>query len=173
MNPQTKAEKKSLIYLRITEPGTVNEIAEQLSREGIPTEYIHVYSADPERLFSTPVKVSRYRSPRASMAFGAVTGLIAGTLVGVPLLALGGLGIAPLLVLMVGGGVSGAIYRLWVGNGPSGELYRLDTELTRGETVIVVETDIDRAGELQNKINLNHPNVFVLGADPQGTPPFP
>jgi len=107
------------------------------------------------------------------MGLGAVTGLIVATFVGVPLLALGGLGIAPMLVLMVVGGLGGAVYKLWVGNGPAGELYRLEEAFKRDETVMVIETDTDRINDLENKINSRHPDVFVLGTDPQGTPPFP
>jgi hypothetical protein len=102
-----------------------------------------------------------------------VVGALIGALVGLPLLGLGGIGVAPLLVLMVTGGAGGAVFRMWIGNGASGDLFRLEDAFKRGEGVMVLEVDDGRVGELENQVKSRHPDVSVLGTDPQGTPPFP
>lgn len=173
MNRKTEEKSTRLVYLRTPEAAKLVNIANKLSEEHVPRECMHIYSSDPGKSSSSPVKISRYRSPRISMVLGIVAGLIVGMLVGIPLLALGGLGVAPLLVVMVAGGVVGAVYTLWIGGGPGGELYRLEDAIKKGETVMVIETDDDRVSDVLNKINTWHPDVLVLGTDPVGSPPFP
>jgi len=163
----------TLLYVRVPEHEVLAQIAAELLDTGMAKERIHAYSIRPKRASSTPVPITRYRPPSGAMATGGAVGALTGALAGIPFLALGVLGIAPLLVLMVTGGLGGAVYRLWVGNGPGGELYRLDDVLLRGEAVMILEVDAQRVGEVERTIKSRHPDVFVLGADPGETPPFP
>jgi hypothetical protein len=76
-------------------------------------------------------------------------------------------------VIVVAAAVLGALLRLWFGHGLGGELYRLDAALSRGEAVLVLEVDNGRIGEVERGVKSRHPEVSVLGTDPEGTPPFP
>jgi len=163
----------ALVYMTAPEQEVTGEIAAELIGEGIPEDRIHVYSVRPKGSAALPVEVARYRSPSGSILLGGVVGALIGALLGLPLLGLGGFGIAPLLVLMVAAGAGGAVFRLWIGKGPGGELYQLEDALKRGETVMVLEIDDGRVGEVESKVKSRHPEVSVLGTDPQGTPPFP
>ena len=163
----------TLIYMTATEQDVTREIATELLGDGIPKGRIHIYSPRPEEAPPMPVEVNRYRSPAASILVGAIVGALLAALVGIPLVQLGGAGIAPLLVLIVVGGGGGAVFRLWIGNGPGGQLYRLDDALQRGEAVIVVEVDDGRVEEVEHRVKSRHPDVSVLGTDPRGVPPFP
>jgi hypothetical protein len=155
------------------EQAVTGEIAAEFIGEGIAEDQIHIYSARPKRDAALPVALTRYRSPTDSILLGGGVGALIGALLGLPLLALGGFGIAPLLVLMIAAGATGAVFRLWIRKGPVGELYQLEDALNRGETVMVVEIDDGRVGEVERKVKTRHPEVSVLGTDPQGTPPFP
>jgi len=161
------------IYLKVTQHEVMTQLAEELVDTGIVAkERIRAYSIHPQHDVSAPVEVIRYRSPSRAVVTGGVTGAFTGALVGLPFLSLGGLGMAPLLVLMVTGGVGGAVYRLWIGNG-SRELCHFDEALKSGELVMVLEVDPQRVSIIQDKIKSTHPEVSILGADPEGTPPFP
>jgi len=164
----------ALVYITALEHEDTADIATELLGDGMPADSIHLYSARPTQALPSPVKVNRYRSPRSSVLSGGMVGALLGALVGLPLLGLGALGVAPLLVLVVAGGAGGAVLRLWQGNGPGGgELYRLDDALARGETVMVLEVDDATISAVESKVKARHPGVAVLGTDPHGTPPFP
>jgi hypothetical protein len=163
----------ALVYMTVPRQGVTAEIAEELLGDGVPEDRIHVYSASPERAPPMPVKVSHYRPSTREAVAGGVVGAIIGALAGIPLLWLGGLGIAPLLVLIVAGGTGGAVFRLWIGSPPGGALDRLDDALKRGETVMMLEIEDRWVGQVENRVKSRHPEVSVLGTDPQGTPPFP
>lgn len=163
----------TLIYMTATEHGVTREIATELLGDGIPRERIHIYDPRSGKASSAPVGLNRDRSPAAAMLVGAAVGALISALVGVPLLRLGGAGIAAMLVLMVVGGGGGAVFRLWAANGLGGQAHRLDEALRRGEGVLVVEVDDGRVEEVERRVKSRHPDVSVLGTDPRGAPPFP
>lgn len=163
----------TLVYVTAARQGTARKIASGLLDDGVPEGCIHVYSSRRQEMPQMPVRVHRYRSPTVSLIVGAVVGAAIGALIGLPVLGLGSVGVAPLLVLMVVGGAGGAIFRLWIGNGPGGGLYRLDEALKRGETVLMIEVNDEQTGEVERKVKSRHPDVSVLGTDPQAAPPFP
>lgn len=163
----------AMVYMTVPHSRVAAQIATELMEDGMPGDRIQVYSARRNLTTPMPVKVTRYRSPGSAMAIGGLIGGAIGALVGLPLLALGGVGIAPLLVLFVAGGLGGAVFRLWIGNGFGREIYHLEDALNRGEGVVVLEVDDGRVGEVESRIKSRHPDVSVLGTDPQGTPPFP
>ena len=161
------------IYMTVRQYRTVAEIATELIADGVQDHRIHVYTAYPDAVPAIPVGVTRYRSPHGSVLMGGAVGAVIGALVGFPLLALGGFGLAPLLVLIVTGGVGGAIFRLWIGRGAAKDLCLLEDALKRGEGVMVLDIDDSRVKEIEARVKSRHPEVSVLGTDPQGTPPFP
>jgi hypothetical protein len=161
------------VYMTAPEQAVTGEIAAEFIGEGIPEDRIHIYSTRPNGDAPLPVALTRYRSPTDSILLGGGVSALIGALLGLPLLGLGGFGVAPLLVLMIAAGAAGAVLRLWIRKGPAGELYQLEDALNRGETVMVLEVDDGRVGEVERKVKIRHPEVSVLGTDPQGTPPFP
>jgi hypothetical protein len=161
------------VYMTTSEHGLAADIARELLDEGVAAARIRVFSAHPEEAPKLPVALVRYRSPASAMLLGGGVGAALGALVGMPLLVFGGFGLAPMLVIVVAGAVGGAVLRLWFGHGLSGELYRLDAALRRGEAVVVLDVDDGRVGEVERKVKSRHPEVSVLGTDPEGTPPFP
>lgn len=163
----------SQVYMSSSRQGVTGEVARELLNEGVSPGHIRIYSARPAQAGDLPVPITRYRSPGKSMAYRALAGAAVGALVGLPLLMLGGFGIAPLLVLALAGALAGGVFRQWFGNGTQPDLYRLDGALQRGETVMVLDVDKARVGELERKVKARHPEVAVLGTDPEGTPPFP
>lgn len=161
------------VYVSVPRQGVPSQVARELMGDGVAPDRIRIYSARPAREPDPPVPVTRYRSPATAMARGAGAGALIGGLAGLPLLLLGAFGLAPLLVLILAGGLVGALYRQWLGSAPGAEIYRLDRALRRGDTVMVVEVERARVGELERRVKARHPDVAVLGTDPDGTPPFP
>lgn len=161
------------IYLTAPQLRTMVQIGAELLGEGMSKECIHVYSARPAQTAPTSVDISAYSPPSGPVVVGGFIGTFIGALLGLPLLGLGILGIAPLLVIMVAGGVGGALLKLWLLNGPSGEFYHIDDALKRGETVMVLEIDKWRVSEVESKVKSRHPEVSVLDVGSRRTPPFP
>ena len=163
----------SQVYMSTSQQGVTGEVARELLHEGLSPGHIRIYSARPAPAKDLPVPITRYRSPGRSMSYGAVAGALVGALVGLPLLMLGGFGVAPLLVLVLAGALGGGVFRQWLGDYANPDIYRLDGALRRGETVMVLDVDKARVAELEHKVKARHPEVAVLGTDPEGTPPFP
>ena len=160
------------LYIMAPEPEPIVKVARQLSELGLDSRRVRVFSMLPEDLGSVPVKVTRYRPPFANMVFGGLVGLAGGVALGVPLLFYG-YGWIPLLSLVVLFALGGALSRLWFGQGLAGELYRLDDAMRRGSAAMVLKVEHGRAQELGRRIKELEPEVAVLGADIDGTPPFP
>ena len=160
------------LFVTTSEYALLSETVDELLRDGLTTPQIRVFSTRPEQLRELAVKITRYRSPGANMVFGAAVGATAGVLAGVALM-LAGFGITPVLVLVVAFAIGGALSRLWFGHGLAGELYRLDDAMRHGNAVMVLDVDPGRVAPLQNRLSQRHPELLVLGADPEGTPPFP
>jgi hypothetical protein len=154
------------------EPQRIVELARRVSELGLDPRRARAFSMAPADLAGVPVKVSRYRPPVANMVFGGLLGLAGGVVLGVPLL-LYGYGWIPLLSLVVLFALGGALSRLWFGQGLAGELYRLDDAMRRGSAALVLKVDRGRAAELGRRIKDLEHEVAVLGADIDGTPPFP
>jgi hypothetical protein len=161
------------VFVTAPEPRLIAMIAQELLGDGMAAERIQVFSARPEQGSKLPVQVLRYRPPASAMMVGGLVGAAVGVLVGMPLLMLGAFAIAPVLVIAVLGAVGGAVYRLWFGQSLGGELYRLNDVLRRGASVMVIEVETTRIGELEHRVKTRHPQVSVLGTDVGGTPPFP
>jgi hypothetical protein len=160
------------LFVTTSEYGLLGETVDELLRDGVAAPQIRVFSMRPERLQGLAVKTARYRSPGANTVFGAAIGAAAGVLVGV-LLMLAGFGATPVLALVIAFGIGGALSRLWFGHGLAGELYRLDDAMRHGNAVMVLDVDAARVPPLQHSLSQRHPELLVLGTDPEGTPPFP
>jgi hypothetical protein len=102
------------------------------------------------------------------MRNGGLLGTLLGGLIGLPFLSLGGLGIAPWLVLMVTFGIGGAVVRLWMDEGPAGERYYLDDALRRGETLVMLELDDRELDQIEYRVKKHHPELTLLSADRDG-----
>lgn len=161
------------VYMSVPRAGVPGEVARELLGDGLSPAQIRIYSARPRTEEDAPVPVTRYHSPSSAMARGVLGGALVGALVGLPLLMLGAFGLAPLLVLMLAGALGGGLFRQWLGSGSEQEVYRLDGALRRGETVMVLEVEKARVDDLERRVKARHPEVAVLGTDPEGTPPFP
>jgi hypothetical protein len=154
-------------------PGLIGRIARELVEEGVEAGRIRLFSARPERAPALPVKVTRYRSAAANMAYGTLLGALAGAVIGLPLLLSGRLGLAPVLMIVVATGAGGALSRLWFGHGLGGELSHLDGALRQGLMVMVLDVEKARLAELEHMVSTRYPRVAVLGTGADGTPPFP
>jgi len=153
------------VFLTAPQQEITARFTNELIDRGVPDERIHVYSSSLQQHPDLPVEIARYRTPNEAMTCGGAIGTLLGALVGLPLLGLGALGIAPLLVVMVAFGIGGAVIRLWMDSGPAGELYRLDDALKRGETVLVLELD-DRELEQVEQIGKHrHPELSMMSTD--------
>lgn len=161
------------LYIMSNEPERIAQLARELVSESLDARQVRVFSAQPERAPDLPVKLVRYRSPSVNIAYGAVLGAAGGALIGLPLIALVGIGTAALLMIIVVGAVGGALSRSWFGHGLDGVLSRLDAAFRQGQLVMVIELDKTRVVEVERAITSRHPQVAVLGTDIEGTPPFP
>jgi hypothetical protein len=157
------------VYLATPQREVTARFTTELIDDGVPEENIHIFSYHPEPTPAMPVQIARYRSPSSAMLVGGAIGVVLGTLIGLPFLTLGSLGLAPLLVLMVTFGIGGAVIRLWMGSGPAGELYRLDDALKRGETVMVLELDDGELDQVERSIKHRHPELSLLNTERNGT----
>jgi hypothetical protein len=153
------------VYLTAPQQEITARFTNELMDKGVPDDRIHLYSSSPQRHPDLPVAIERYQTPNEAMAYGGVIGTLLGSLVGLPLLGLGTLGIAPLLVVMVAFGIGGAVVRLWMGSGPAGELYRLDDALKRGETVLVLELDDRELEQVEQSVKQRHPELSMMSTD--------
>lgn len=156
------------VYLATPQREVTARFTTELVDKGVPEENIHIFSSRPQQTPAMPVWIARYHSPSSAMCMGGSIGTILGTLIGLPFLSLGSLGLAPLLVLMVTFGIGGAVFRLWMGSGPAGELYRLDDALKRGETVMVLELDDGELDQVERSVKQRHPELSLLSTDRNG-----
>jgi hypothetical protein len=161
------------VYMMSDEPNVVAQVARELVSDGVDAGRMRVFSAQPERAAELPVKLVRYRSPPANMAYGTLLGAAGGAVLGLPLMLFGGVGVASLLAIIVAVAAGGALSRLWFGHGLGGALSRLDAALRQGQLLMVIELDKARVAEVEQAITSRHPQVAVLGTDVEGTPPFP
>ena len=155
------------------DPDVLALVARELVSDGLDAGRMRVFSAQPEQAPELPVKLVRYRSPPANMAYGTLLGAAAGAVLGLPLMLFGGVGVASLLAIIVTVAAGGALSRLWFGHGLGGALFRLDAALRQGQLLMVIELDRARVAEVEQAITSRHSQVAVLGTDIEGTPPFP
>jgi hypothetical protein len=166
------------IYARIREAQDTTDAVAQLLREGVDSERIQLYSANPGELEALPVRVSRLRWPRKTMWRGG----IAGGLVGLGLTIViavftGPIGPVPGIAIVLLCALVGAlVWRLALDGGADREaleVARRQGGLKRGETVLLLDVPDAQAQEIERRLKQAHPQIAVLGTDPSGTPPFP
>jgi hypothetical protein len=161
------------LYMMSQEDDLIARVAGELVGDGVAPGRIRVFTMHPARMPELPVKVLRYRSPVANLAYGGVVGALLGAAIGLALMLSGYIILATLLMIIVVIAAAGAVAGSWFGRGVSEELYRLDGVLRRGEVVMAVDVEKARLAELERAIKSSHPEVAVLGTDTEGTPPFP
>lgn len=161
------------VFLASHDASVMADVAAELIRDGVDPDRVVVYSVNPDRTLSWPVRLVRYRSPGWAEAIGAVAGAVIGVVVGLPLLLLGVLWAASAVVLVLLLALGGAVFPQWLAVGADPALRPLEVRLNQGQLVLVADLVEGRIGEMERRIKARHPDVAVLGTEAEGTPPFP
>jgi hypothetical protein len=155
--------------LVFTVPDTAGALAvvNSLKDQGLTESEISVIGNDSQKLdaipdageFSNDVKPAAKRGA----AFGGATGLLAGVsaALALPGLAIGG---AALALATAGGATFGVLASALIGSSvPNSQVREYEDAIGRGELLIVVEVDDDRAGDVARHLHTKFPELELKG----------
>lgn len=157
------------IYIRARNPDNGKRVVEELLTLGIPRERLELFGRRIPAGLS--VRATQWGSDKATLVPAVLVGAV-----GLPLLAallLAGIDPVAGLVLALLGGGAGA---LWAGSRRQRAPAQLGLQpeaLKPDDLIIVADLEQSDLQRVETQIAEHHPEVMVLGPDPQGSPPFP
>lgn len=165
------------LYFLVPDIETARKIVDDLLVARVEEKHIHVLAREDTPLEDLPEATLTQRSDlipslERGAALGGATGVLAGlTAVAIP----GGLvlGGAALLGLGAAGAGIGAWASSLIGiSTPSSRIKEFEDAIQRGELLMLVDVETERAEEIEKLVNLHHPEASIQKTDPT-PPPFP
>ncbi len=170
------------LYFILPDTKTAEKIEDELLLARVDNSHIHFHSTFENSLGNLPkASILQKTDLFHAMAVGLVAGGLTGTMVGF-LLFLNpawatGLGNVPMLGMILGLSVGGAIFGCWVSgmigiSCPSARLRAFKKAIDQGNILLMVDVPKERVGEITHLIKSHHPEADVKGIEAT-IPAFP
>lgn len=170
------------LYFVLPDTSTAEKIEDELLLARVDNNHIHFHSTFERSLGKLPKasvlqKTDLFHAMAVGLVAGGLTGIIVGFLILLNPSWITGLGNVPILGMILGLSVGGAIFGCWVSgmigiSCPSARLKTFKKAIDQGNILLMVDVPKERVGEITELIKSHHPETDVKGIEAT-IPAFP